>query len=185
MNPISLTNLPWKTAFGMVKTDETLVKQLQEVLNIRLDPEAFTGEHSISIHMDLIKYYFPKAKVVPIMIQSGASFNMIEKLSSMIYPCFENNRTLVVLSMDFSHKCTVSDAEKYDSFTHDIIANKNIKFVPRAHIDCKACLAAMLMLMNQFRDLKLEFLDHSNSAIISHKPDLLNVTSYYVILWRK
>ena len=182
MNPVSLTDLPWKTAFGIAETNEALVINLQRMLDISLDPEAFCGEHSISLHMDFIKHYYPEAKVMPIMISSRAPRSIVEKLSSVIYQNIKGNKKLLMVSIDFAHNCTAVEAEQFDSITREVVRTGALDLVSQVNVDCKACLASVLMLMQKFSGFTFEFLEHSNSSIIANKPDLSNVTSYFTII---
>ena len=69
---ISLSSLPWKTPFGIVPSDRQLVQSLAAAARLPEDPEAFTGEHSVSVLIPFIKYYFPHSRVVPILIDVNA-----------------------------------------------------------------------------------------------------------------
>jgi MEMO1 family protein len=183
IHPITLTDLPWKTAFGIAVTDPTAVNNLKTITGADLDPEAFAGEHSISLQMDFIHYYFPNAKVIPVLLCSRTPLTLIEKLSSAIHAWMKNHRSLLLVSADFAHNCTVTQAEQYDAISRDIILHNKIGLIPQMHIDCKSCLTTLLLLAQHYPSSSIEILNHSNSALISQNPALFNVTSYLSVKW--
>ena len=72
---ISLSSLPWKTPFGVVETDRSVVQQLKTVTGLPEDPEAFTGEHSVGVLVPFLKHYFPHSRVVPILVARSVGEN--------------------------------------------------------------------------------------------------------------
>ncbi len=78
---IAISELPWKTPFGVLQTDSELGRAFRGVA--RVEEDAFYNEHSIGAILPFLRYVFPGARheiteEVPSQIQDI----MIEKINS-------------------------------------------------------------------------------------------------------
>lgn len=87
---ISFSSLPWKTPFGVVETDGRIVQQVKAATQLPEDPEAFTGEHSVGVLVPFLKYYFPRSRVVPILVDVNAQENRLKELRPILSSLLEN-----------------------------------------------------------------------------------------------
>lgn len=69
----------WLTPFGEIEIDyETAALISKNLGNFLIeDTEAHSEEHSLEVQMPFIKYFFPKAKVVPIIIVPDADSSIV------------------------------------------------------------------------------------------------------------
>jgi AmmeMemoRadiSam system protein B len=59
----------WETPLGPVEVDSRLAERILGHTNLIVDdPYAHEDEHSLEVQMPFVKYLFPKAKVVPLMV---------------------------------------------------------------------------------------------------------------------
>jgi len=60
----------WATPLGEVEVDEDLAAIILEASDGLLvdSPEAYSGEHSAEVQVPFVQYFFPEAKILPILI---------------------------------------------------------------------------------------------------------------------
>jgi AmmeMemoRadiSam system protein B len=103
----------WETPLGLVDVDRELV----QALDIRVDEYSHRNEHSIEVQLPFIKYRFPRAMIVPIMMgeQNLISARMLsERLLAALSSTGREVR--IVASSDFSHYIPHEVAKKQDLF---------------------------------------------------------------------
>jgi AmmeMemoRadiSam system protein B len=181
LHDISLSVLPWHTAFGELNVDTDTIQQLAQHLQLPLDQEAFFGEHSISMHMDFIQKFLPGTTVIPVMLQPRLDPAQAEKLSSFLFHLMSADDTLLILSMDFAHYCTPAEANENDRVARNIIADRMLNKVYKANVDCKSGLYTFLRIMNEIPESHIIFRQHANSAELLHQPDSSDTTSYFTL----
>jgi AmmeMemoRadiSam system protein B len=105
------SQVPWETPLGIVDIDTKFV----DALGIEPDESSHRSEHSLEVQMPFIKYRFPRALVVPVMMgeQGMAS---AERLAEKILAAtrLTNREIRIVASSDFSHYVPAKTAEKDD-----------------------------------------------------------------------
>jgi len=64
----------WETPLGEVAVDEDLAREILEESRgaIVATPEALVREHSIEVQVPLIQYFFPEARIVPLLVPPTA-----------------------------------------------------------------------------------------------------------------
>ncbi len=102
--PFSVCPLHYKTPLGIAETDEEIIKEIKNAFDhdVFHDILSYEKEHSIEFQMIFIKYLFPKAKVVPIIISYGDE-NFLKVVSERLSRVFERRNILLISSVDFSH----------------------------------------------------------------------------------
>ena len=84
--------------------------------------DAHKSEHSLEVELPFIQYHFKKIpSVIPILIGTRDK-NILISLASSLKPYF-NDRNLFIISSDFSHYPSYSDAAKTDRKTSDAIVS--------------------------------------------------------------
>ncbi|MCD4705144.1 AmmeMemoRadiSam system protein B, partial [bacterium] len=144
---ISTANLRWNTPLGIVKTDSKLVDKFKNDLNIQDNSSAFINEHSIGALNPFVKYYFPEAEILPIIISSYVYQEEVEQLAYWL----DNNLsadTLLIISTDFSHYLLKDEAEKNDRITKNFILQDSIDELldlDNAYLDSPGSLVTALI----------------------------------------
>jgi len=180
---ISLSSLPWKTPFGVLETDTGMVEQFKAATRLSEDPEAFTGEHSVGVLVPFLKYYFPHARIVPILIATNATPSRLRDLRNLLAKFLRDPHTLVLLSMDFSHKSVASIADSRDAQAQQAITALDLTKVERLNIDCHKGLWLLMGALRDQGQVKVRISEHTNSARLTgnlHQPD---VTSYFSVFF--
>lgn len=105
----------YKTALGEIKVDTEAIKILSKAPSFLVSKEAHDKEHAIEIQLPFLQHVLNNFKIIPLIIGNLTDENLalvVEKL----YP-FVNEKTLVVVSSDFTHQ---GASYEYKPFQHDI-----------------------------------------------------------------
>lgn len=97
-------------------------------------PPAFAREHSVEVHLPLIKTYFPGAQVVPIVMGQGTK-EAVEPLTQALLALAEKKDFLFVASSDLSHYPDQATAAKADHEFLEALLTGNEKKVAGADKD--------------------------------------------------
>lgn len=110
-----LSALPWDTPLGQVQNDE----ELGSLIDIPVDERSisFGNENSLEVQIPFIKYRFPNAKIVPIMM-GHQTFEEIVHVSKAISSALSryHGDVRIVASSDFSHYVHADKARKDDLY---------------------------------------------------------------------
>ena len=61
-----MTDGAWETPFGAIEIEKNLAEELTAQFNFKIEtPDNFTRDNTIELQLPFIKYFFPKAKLVP------------------------------------------------------------------------------------------------------------------------
>ena len=164
---VSVSSLPWKTPFGLLETDGRMVRQIESAINLPEDPEAFTGEHSVGVLAPFLKYYFPNARVVPILVDINAQSLRLKELRLAMTRILRDPGVLVLLSMDFSHDSVMQIADSRDEQAQQVISTMDLGKVEGLQVDCRRGLWVLLAAMRDLGDVRVQIREHSNSARIT------------------
>jgi hypothetical protein len=174
----------WETPYGKVKSDAVAVGKLAHSLGLGYNGEAFENEHSVGAMLPFIKYYLPRAGIVPVILSSYAGEKEAHKLSDWLKDNIDGN-TLVVYSIDFSHYLAKDRADENDLVTESLMRDGEVGKILRLgndFVDSPATLAASLLSAKD-KNLRLEIVYRGNSFdFLADKPSL--TTSYFGIAFR-
>lgn len=179
LHGISLSSLPWKTPFGEMKADTAVIQEIKHTLALEEDVEAFSGEHSVGILIPFIRYYFPKSKIIPILLQKQPPHRLLTLLVQFMRQYADDPKTVILLSMDFSHNQTSDEADRRDAISKDAIQNFKLDQIDKLDIDSPWGLFLLMAVMKDSGNREVYFRHHSNSSKITGIKDQKNVTSYY------
>lgn len=174
----------WQTPQGEVETDQGLVNKFLSDFGEQSVLEAFQNEHSVGAMVPFIKYYFPKAKIVPVIINSYANMQDADKLSTWLNKNLPEH-SLVIVSTDFSHYLDKAGADQNDLKMRQWIDDRNTEIIARLnndYIDSPISLVTILLLA-QRKNWQTEEIYHGNSFDFSLiKP--AETTSYFGLVFR-
>jgi MEMO1 family protein len=166
----------YQTPLGEIKTDQTLLQELQENFFLPYFQQAH-HEHSTEVQMPFIKYYLDGAQVIE-LVYAYAKPDLLEPI--MTY-CLGRPETAIVISTDLSHYYSLSEAKQLDSLCLDAIHDKNSVAL---HQGCEACgIIGIEAILNVARskDLHPTLLDYRTSADASG--DTSQVVGYASVLF--
>jgi MEMO1 family protein len=174
----------YETSFGKVEPDKSLALRLNRYLKQKENADAFKSEHSIGAIAPFVKYYFPRAKILPIILSSNAGEKEAQKLAGWLGKNIPKD-SLVVLSADFSHYLDRTRAAMNDKITEDQIKTANIEKIVKLnndYVDTPGGLAT-IALYARMAGFIPEIARHNFSEDFSrNKTDL--TTSYFGILYK-
>lgn len=107
------SSVSWETPLGVIDTDTAFV----EALDIETDEFSHSDEHSLEVQMPFIKFRFPRARIVPVMMggQDEESANLVgRKITAAIRATKRDVR--IVASSDFSHYVPEALARENDLY---------------------------------------------------------------------
>jgi MEMO1 family protein len=103
-----------ETPLGDLKVDQEACDFLMNRDSAMADiPSAFAKEHSVEVHLPMIKHYFPKAQVVPIVMGQGIETS-VRPLVAALLELRKQKPFLLVVSSDLSHYPKYETAVKAD-----------------------------------------------------------------------
>lgn len=166
------TEAVWNTPFGLVEPDLDIMEDLKKSQNIKLNKNILEKEHSIAGLMPYIKYYFNKAKIVPLILSSNVTPEQTKKLATRIAEYTDQN-TILIGSIDFSHyldpkQAMINDQKTIQAikkFDYQTISGFNNDFV-----DSPACLNLILMTCRIDDKSEIFFLNNTNSSLLLNDP---------------
>jgi len=113
----------WLTPFGEVPVDEEIVGRLISSYPYEADTTAHIYEHSLEVQLPFLQHcsrYRSDLKVVPVVFQH-ISYSDCAVAGEVLAEAVKDEDALIVVSTDFSHYVSQSEAEKYDSYAIDAI----------------------------------------------------------------
>lgn len=169
----------WQTVFGRVELDRKIIDSLKEKNLISLNDQVMLEEHSVQGSMPYIKYFTPKAKIVPLILSNMISKEQLEVLASALQDPVEHG-AIVVAPVDFSHHLSSDEADMRDKVTLEIMKNKDIDkllMLKSQNIDSPPSIALIMMLMEKTGHGDFTLDHHTNSGkMLGDKSQ--EVTSY-------
>lgn len=175
----------WHTPFGLVEADEEAIGELLKRTAIKEGNEVFSQEHSIGSLMAFVKYYLPKAKIVPIILHHDVSLEEVQVLAKTIARIKED--AIYLASVDFSHYLTAREADSKDWETLDMMQKKNLVglfTLGDDHLDSPASLGLLFSLMEEKGLDDFKVLRNTNSGHILGN-NLIETTSYFTLVFRE
>lgn len=120
----------YETPLGIVKVDTDLAKKLvaeNKILKSYTEPHLY--EHSLEVQLPFLQYYLKKDfSIVPIILGSSSG-DTPQKLATALKP-FLNEKSLFVISSDFSHYPSYTNARTADQAIAEAIqTNKPAKLL--------------------------------------------------------
>ena len=177
----------WNIRDG-VRCDRGLVgeiaKSFPDPKKIKADDSLMEGDHSLSVLIPFVEYYFPGAAVAPILIGRSLSYDETVKLSDSINKIISGTEKNILLlcSIDFSHFLTPSEARLKDAETLDAIKKagyRSIHAFSNANVDSPASLIIFLRYLG-FTGMKPLVVDNADASRYMG-PRINETTSYFLL----
>jgi AmmeMemoRadiSam system protein B len=184
VNDIVSGIIQWQTPQGEIKADIKTIKFLQEKGLVYLAEEKFKTEHSINAMVPYIHYYFPNAKIVPIILKHGTSLTETEKLAIDLKDLM-NEKTLIIGSIDFSHYLPTAEAYDKDKITAEALKNSDYEKLysfDNDYLDSPPTAVTVLKVMDLLKASNLTIVRNTNQADAVGLPTIKSSTSYFTIL---
>lgn len=157
---IATSKLSWETPFGDLPASQELVERIIGG-DIAENNQPFYNEHSVYTLMPFVKKIFPEAKVVPLIANARYDFEKFYNLGKVMRN-EAGDRTVLVISSDFSHHATIAEAKKNDEKSIQTLQNLKLENLNNITCDCRNCLAFALGFAGENK--KFVLLDNKNSA---------------------
>lgn len=171
----------WETVLGDEICDENLVDKFLTDLHLLDGPEIFYEEHAIGAIVPFVKYYFPRAKIVPIVFRSYADQDDVRLVSDWLSQNI-HKKSLVIYSIDFSHYLPREQADQMDAKTREYINSNNIEQIMTLgddNLDSPASLGLALQLAQE-QGWEMKIVDNKNSDDFTSSKSM-QTTSYFLI----
>ncbi|ADY73841.1 UPF0103/Mediator of ErbB2-driven cell motility-containing protein [Desulfurobacterium thermolithotrophum DSM 11699] len=117
----------WITPLGEIPINEHITSKLLNNSPFEADTAAHIYEHSLEVQLPFLQYcsgYREDLSIVPITYKY-ISYSDCIKAGEVLAKVLEEDNGLIVISTDFSHYISQSEAEKYDSLAIDAILSLN------------------------------------------------------------
>lgn len=120
----SVSAIPWETPLGIVDVDTGFI----EALGIDIDEESHRDEHSVEVQLPFIKYRFPRARFVPVMMGEQDPASAAAVAERIVSAQKKTGRDIrIVASSDFSHYVPEAQAKDGDLYAIDALSALNTK----------------------------------------------------------
>ena len=126
------------------------LKKIQQLLGhtpLKLEEKSFEGEHGIYNHLPYLKKYFPKAKLVPIILKHQTPQNRLDSLIKNLDQDLDDN-TLIIASIDFTHYEDEDTALKNDNRSIAWLQNLKNTDIDQITLDAVRALATTIKQTN-------------------------------------
>lgn len=179
---ILTTKASWQVGENTLSSDAGFVDTLLNNSWVQEEDTVFENEQSITTLVPFVSYYFPDAKLVPIIIKSTVSYEDSSKLGELIKQQPDEN-TLIIASVDFSHYLPYLQAEANDKYSEQLLLTKDTQGffgLGSDYLDSPQSLAVLFSAITDPMEPSILF--HGNSTELN--PTTSNsTTSYFVVAY--
>lgn len=180
---IATAPLEWQTLLGQVITEDSLVNKFLSDFHLQPVTEAFLNEHSVGAIVPFVRYYFPQATVVPIILNSKTQMSDIQDIGQWLNNNLDE-QSLIIISTDFSHYLSEEMAEKNDKITEQLILKQKVEAIMKLNngfVDSPPSLITGL-LFAKAKGLAPKIIYHANVNDFTEQPSQ-ETTSYFGIIF--
>jgi len=122
-------NGAFATPIGKAKIDNEIAGELiKNDPDVKVNIDVHAKEHSIEVQIPFIKYLFPDAKIIPIIV-GEPDINMCAKFGEVLAKITIGRKVLIIASSDLSHYPGFNEAVKVDNNTLKTISGMNMSAV--------------------------------------------------------
>lgn len=181
LQPIQITDYPFKTKFGNLEPNQKIINKLVKNEIASIERENFNNEHSICSLVSFVKIYFPKAKIVPIILKGNTPLEKTQKLASFLaQEC--GQKCLIIASLDFSHDVLSQQAQINDQKSSQILKNLEEENLEQVVCDSMPTLQVLVNFLKHKEAANGEIIHQANSNQLSGQ-NLSTVTSYLFMIF--
>ncbi len=187
---IAVAHFNWQTPRSYLLVDQFLASQLAQLPMVQLtnQPADLGQEHGIFAIIPFIEQWCGKPNIVAMVARAQDSDKTLEEVGQLIFSYSEQmqQKTLVVISSDFTHEKPLTIANQLDAKSAEVIEMLTDKTATpdfsAVTSDCPACLVILRGYLASLREPVSLTLKHQSSANYGGNPQ--NVTSYFGGVWR-
>ncbi|OGF25454.1 AmmeMemoRadiSam system protein B [Candidatus Falkowbacteria bacterium RIFOXYB2_FULL_34_18] len=167
----------WETPYGILKNDRNILDILKNYEDIEINENVIGNEHAIYGEVSFIKKYFPKAKMVPLILRSNINKAEGDELVKILMEAVKDKNFLMLASADFSHYKDSLTAQKNDQDSIQAIRSFDFENIYDLDIDSPPAIYTILKFC-ELQNAAFKLLHNSNSALLTNRPELDSTTSY-------
>ncbi|PJA92624.1 MAG: AmmeMemoRadiSam system protein B, partial [Candidatus Komeilibacteria bacterium CG_4_9_14_3_um_filter_37_5] len=108
----------WQTPTGSMDVDLNSANLINSTA--KLNNKIIQQESSITVLLPYIHYALPKVKILPLIIKESAKTDELAKIAQLLSQYCQEQKILVLASIDFSHYLPVDVADFHDQITANI-----------------------------------------------------------------
>ncbi len=171
----------WNTPFGTLELNESYHQELLQHPFMAVNNTIMKNEHSSGAIIPYIKYFFPDISINTVAIPATMNLKESQELGVFLSEMIDDENTLLIASLDFSHYLNVPEAYTMDEVTLKAIQEKNYREIMRFtndNVDSPQTLIAFLTCMNEIGYSHEILIDHKNSFDLV-PADYYSTTSYF------
>lgn len=159
---------------GSLKLDTELYNKLAPHADQDISLSYHQNEHSMEIQLPLISYFFPQAKILPIMIGNQipqVAMNLAEQLYELVFK--STSRIILLCSTDLSHYHNATKAESMDGVLVDSVKALDPEALWQAIRSerCEACgiggILSLLYFAKHYTNPVLRVIQYTHSGKVS------------------
>jgi AmmeMemoRadiSam system protein B len=172
-----ISTIPWETPLGIVENDPDLAS----LLDIETDEVSHRDEHSLEVQVPFIKYRFPRARILPILM-GDQDYQNAEMLAGMVVSMVGKSGRddiRLVASSDFSHYVPAEAARTNDRYAIEALRDLDVREFYRrvAERRVSACgvgpIAATCIACKARGATKGELLTYATSGDVTGDPSVV------------
>mgnify|MGYP003969883349 CR=1 FL=1 len=157
------TNCIFNTTSEPVELNQEFISKILADKQATERNESFVQEHAIFTHAPFIKNAWPKAKIVPVLLQWEMPQDELDSFAEWLNENLPAN-SLVLASVDFSHYIPWEAADFHDLASHATIQNFDFENIYDLEVDSPSSLYLLLKLMQARNSMHAARHDHTNLA---------------------
>jgi hypothetical protein len=119
-----ISQIPWETPLGIIDIDPELGSEI----DLETDEISHRDEHSLEVQMPFIKYRFPRARILPILMgdqeMAAAELLAMKVLEAISRSGRDDIR--FVASSDFSHYVPIAAARENDGYAIEALSSLDV-----------------------------------------------------------
>ncbi len=159
---------------GSLKLDSELYNKLSVHTDQEISLSLHQNEHSMEIQLPLISYFFPEAKILPLMIGNQipqVAMRLADQLYELIFK--STSRIIVLCSTDLSHYHNSSKAESMDGVLVEAVKALDPEALWQAMRSdrCEACgiggIMTLLYLAKHYTNAAMRVIQYTHSGKVS------------------
>lgn len=174
----------WETPFGILESDPSLMQELLKESFVSEDFDGVQKEHSIAGIVPYIRYSFPNARVVPIVVSRKIAEEEKQSLISVLADRSKRADTLVVAAVDFSHNLLSEETRKKNAESLSVMQDRSYQTLlsyGNGHVDSPESIELFLRIMDAIGADNLNVLYDTDSGRLTGNMTA-PVTSYFGIV---
>lgn len=169
---ISYTTSDWNLQDGQILFDHGF-----DGIGLNQNDFLLKNDHTIYNLLSDIHQFFPKAKIIPILLGQKLAPGDLESVYQKIkLSCGRN--CLLIASVDFSHYLPATLAYVHDTFTLSSLKSQNLDKTFSSEVDSPQSLY-LVSRLGLDRGLKFQNLFYTNSGFITKNPDAETTTHIF------